>query len=72
MIGGWTSTERFILTDFCPTTGKPEIWAALKAASEVVGREDFDMAQALLDGAGVSLPGGMNILFCAAAAKILN
>jgi len=39
-------------------SGKPEIWAALKASSEAVGREDYQMAQALLDGAGVSLPGG--------------
>lgn len=38
--------------------GKAEIWAALKAAAEAVGREDYDLAQALLDGAGVSLPGG--------------
>ena len=39
-------------------SGKPEVWAALKVAADAVGREDYDMAQALLDGAGVSLPGG--------------
>jgi hypothetical protein len=41
-------------------SGKPEIWAALKAAAEAVGREDYAMGQAILDGAGVSLPGGRN------------
>jgi hypothetical protein len=38
--------------------GKAEIWAALKAAAEAAGREDLAMAQAILDGAGISLPGG--------------
>jgi len=38
--------------------GKAEIWAALKAAAEAINREDYVMAQAILDGAGISLPGG--------------
>lgn len=38
--------------------GKQEIWAALKAAVEAAAREDQVMAQAILDGAGISLPGG--------------
>lgn len=38
--------------------GKSEIWAALKAAADAVHKEDFNMAQAILDGAGISLPGG--------------
>jgi len=38
--------------------GKAEIWAALKAAVEAATREDQAMAQAILDGAGISLPGG--------------
>jgi len=38
--------------------GKAEIWAALRAAVEAWLREDVPMAQAILDGAGVSLPGG--------------
>jgi len=38
--------------------GKAEIWAALRAAVEAWLREDVGMAQAILDGAGVSLPGG--------------
>lgn len=38
--------------------GKSEIWAALKAATEAVDKDDYDLAQAILDGAGVSLPTG--------------
>merc|ERR1719369_151347 len=38
--------------------GKSEIWVALKAATVAADREDYDMAQAILDGAAVSLPGG--------------
>jgi len=38
--------------------GKSEIWAALRATVEAVGREDMGLAQAILDGAGVSLPKG--------------
>jgi len=38
--------------------GKSEIWAALRAAVDAVGREDMALAQAILDGAGVSLPKG--------------
>lgn len=38
--------------------GKSEIWEALKAATVAADREDYDMAQAILDGAAVSLPGG--------------
>jgi len=38
--------------------GKTEIWAALKAAVDAATREDQALAQAILDGAGISLPGG--------------
>lgn len=38
--------------------GKTEVWAALRAAVEAAAGEDLSMAQAILDGAGVSLPGG--------------
>lgn len=41
--------------------GKTEIWAALKAAVEAVGKEEHSLAQAMLDGAGVSLPGGEGV-----------
>ena len=38
--------------------GKSEIWVALKAAVDAAGKDDLALAQAILDGAGVSLPGG--------------
>merc|ERR1712142_1017606 len=38
--------------------GKTEIWVALKAAVDAAGKDDLVLAQAILDGAGVSLPGG--------------
>ncbi len=39
--------------------GKAEIWMALKAAAEAAETgEDYELAQAILDGAGVSLPHG--------------
>jgi len=38
--------------------GKTEIWVALKAAVDAATKEDQAMAQAILDGAGISLPGG--------------
>ena len=39
--------------------GKSEIWVALKAAVEAASKDDLVLAQAILDGAGVSLPGGI-------------
>jgi len=38
--------------------GKAEIWGAIKAATEAFSKDDFVLAQALLDGAGISLPSG--------------
>ena len=39
--------------------GKQEIWNALKAAVEATEtNNDYDLAQAILDGAGVSMPNG--------------
>ncbi|XP_023322699.1 ubiquitin domain-containing protein 1 [Eurytemora carolleeae] len=38
--------------------GKSEVWAALKAATDAVSKDDYSLAQAILDGAGISLPGG--------------
>ena len=40
------------------TEGKTEIWVALKAAVDATFKEDIPLAQAILDGAGISLPGG--------------
>ena len=38
--------------------GRREIWDALKAACEAVDEGDYGLAQAILDGAGISLPTG--------------
>jgi len=38
--------------------GKTEIWVALKAAVDATFKDDISLAQAILDGAGISLPGG--------------
>ena len=38
--------------------GRKEIWDALKAACEAVENGDFGLAQAIVDGANISLPTG--------------
>ena len=42
--------------------GKLEIWNALKAATEAAERDDYELAQAILDGAGISMPNGTLVL----------
>ena len=41
--------------------GRKEIWDALKAACEAVGEGDHGLAQAILDGANISLPRGNHV-----------
>lgn len=48
--------------------GRKEIWDALKAACEAVEDGDYGLAQAIVDGANISLPTGMLILHCFSAA----
>ncbi|TRY75367.1 hypothetical protein TCAL_00762 [Tigriopus californicus] len=58
---GQLKSKRDEFWDTAPAfDGKPEIWNALKAAAEAIEgpSEDFDLAQAILDGAGISLPHG--------------
>ncbi|OON14097.1 hypothetical protein X801_10112 [Opisthorchis viverrini] len=38
--------------------GRIEIWNALKAAADFLERNDYEMAQAILDGADIILPTG--------------
>ncbi|KAF2348820.1 Ubiquitin-binding domain [Trinorchestia longiramus] len=38
--------------------GRREIWDALKAAAAAFESEDFDLAQAIIDGASITLPNG--------------
>lgn len=40
--------------------GRQEIWDALKAAATAAEEEDYDLAQAILTGANISLPKGMH------------
>lgn len=42
--------------------GRREIWDALKAAVEAAEQEDYDLAQAILSGANITLPTG---IYCA-------
>ncbi len=57
---GQLKSKRDEFWDTAPAfEGKEEIWAALKAAAEAVETsKDFELAQAILDGAGISLPHG--------------
>lgn len=59
---GQLKSKRDEFWDTAPAfEGKTEIWAALKAAVQAAStqeNEDFALAQAILDGAGVSLPHG--------------
>lgn len=38
--------------------GRKEIWDALKAASLAAEANDYELSQAIIDGAGISLPNG--------------
>lgn len=56
---GQLKSKRDEFWDTAPAfEGKVEIWNALKAAAEAAESDDFDLAQAILDGAGISLPNG--------------
>eukprot|EP00095_Tigriopus_kingsejongensis_P005495 snap_masked-scaffold619_size123246-processed-gene-0.4 protein:Tk05495 transcript:snap_masked-scaffold619_size123246-processed-gene-0.4-mRNA-1 annotation:"ubiquitin domain-containing protein 2-like" len=57
---GQLKSKRDEFWDTAPAfDGKLEIWNALKAAAEASeAHNDFDLAQAILDGAGISLPHG--------------
>lgn len=39
--------------------GRKEIWDALRAAAFAAESNDFELAQAIVDGASISLPNGM-------------
>lgn len=38
--------------------GRKEIWEALRAAADAADTGDYDLAQAILDGANISIPTG--------------
>jgi hypothetical protein len=44
--------------------GRKEIWDALRAATAAAESTDFQLAQAILDGANISVPNGKYIFDC--------
>ena len=60
MFQGQLKSKRDEFWDTAPAfEGKQEIWNALKAAVEATEQSnDYDLAQAILDGAGISMPNG--------------
>lgn len=43
--------------------GRKEIWDALKAACYAAENNDYSLAQAIIDGANISLPNGIFLFF---------
>ena len=41
--------------------GRKEIWEALRAAADAADTGDYDLAQAILDGANISIPTGEEV-----------
>lgn len=59
LTNGQLQSKRDEFWDTAPAfEGKQEIWIALKAATEATERDDYELAQAILDGAGISMPNG--------------
>lgn len=52
--------------------GRQEIWDALKAACEAMNEEDYELAQAILEGANISLPRGVLVVWCVCGVSDLN
>lgn len=47
-----------IKTTFVLSSGRQEIWDALRAAANALEGTDYGLAQAIIDGANISLPHG--------------
>ncbi|XP_038600005.1 ubiquitin domain-containing protein 1 [Tachyglossus aculeatus] len=59
MTGGQLRSKRDEFWDTAPAfEGRKEIWDALKAAAYAVEANDHELAQAILDGANITLPHG--------------
>lgn len=59
LTAGQLRSKRDEFWDTAPAfDGRKEIWDALKAAAYAAEQEDWALAQAILDGAGISLPHG--------------
>lgn len=52
--------------------GRKEIWDALRAAAVAVEVRDYQLAQAILDGAGISVPNGKYLLTMLVRVVALN
>lgn len=62
MTDGQLRSKRDEFWDTAPAfEGRKEIWDALKAAAYAVEANDHGLAQAIIDGAGVTLPHGMSL-----------
>lgn len=56
---GQVRSKRDEFWDTAPAfEGRKEIWDALKAAAVAVENQDYDLAQAIIDGANITLPNG--------------
>lgn len=56
---GQLQSKRDEFWDTAPAfEGRRIVWDALKGAAEAAELEDYDLAQAIIDGAGISLPKG--------------
>lgn len=60
LTNGQLRSKRDEFWDTAPAfDGRKEIWDALRAAATAYEACDFELAQAILDGANVSVPNGM-------------
>lgn len=60
MTMGQLSSKRDEFWDTAPAfDGRKEIWDALKAAALASETKDFELAQAILNGANITIPRGM-------------
>lgn len=56
---GQVRSKRDEFWDTAPAfEGRREIWDALKAAAAAIENQDYDLAQAIIDGASITLPNG--------------
>lgn len=56
---GQVRSKRDEFWDTAPAfEGRREIWDALKAAAGAIENQDYDLAQAIIDGASITLPNG--------------
>lgn len=59
---GQLQSKRDEFWDTAPAfEGSRVVWDALKGAAEAAELEDYDLAQAIVDGAGISLPKGISV-----------